>query len=176
MSQLNKKIYQSVDMDYDLFHERLRKTRLDFGLDIKDVAEHIGIVPQYFGALEMNRTPGVLENVLRLAAAYDTTMDYLCGAPWASNPERIPGSAHTTEAMAAMRLIDSYPPAVRSVLLESLSRLAEVMKQLVDQAAENISLRLTLSEYSHRLTEDEIRVSDAAVAERLAQLLAAKES
>lgn len=163
--------YEKVTADYDLIHERLRKTRMALGLEVREVAAEIGLVSQYFGQLEMNRTPNQWNNILQLAGRYGTTTDYLLGAPWAGNPERNPNSAHTLEAMKAMKIIDSYPPAVRAVLLSSLEKLAEVMSKLVDQATENIQLRLTLSEYSTRLTEDEIRVSDATVAERLAQLL-----
>ena len=162
----------TVVIDHDEIHRRLRKTRKDLGLELKDAAAQIGLVSQYLGQLEMNRAPGVWEHIVNLAHIYGTTTDYLLNAPWAQNPERIPGSAHTKEAMAAMRIIDRYPPAVRVVLLESLEKLAEVMSSLVDQARENIQLRLTLSEYSARLTEEEIRVSDSTVAERLAQLLA----
>lgn len=165
-----------IHMDYDEIHKRLRKTRKALDLELKDAASVIDIDPQYLGQLEMNRSPGVWEHIVNLAYIYNTTTDYLLDAPWAKNPERIPGSAHTKEAMAAMRIIDQYPPAVRVVLLESLEKLAEVMSSLVDQARENIQLRLTLSEYSTRLTEEEIRVSDSTVAERLAQLLSADES
>ncbi len=160
-------------IDYDEVHRRLRSTRKSLGLEIKDAAAMVGLVPQYLGQLEMNRSPGVWEHIVNLAGAYGTTTDYLLDAPWAKNPERIPGSAHTKEAMEAMRIIDQYPPAVRVVLLESLQKLAEVMSSLVEQARENIQLRLTLSEYSTRLTEEEIRISDSTVAERLAQLLSA---
>lgn len=160
-------------IDYDEVHRRLRSTRKSLGLEIKDAAAMVGLVPQYLGQLEMNRAPGVWEHILNLAGIYNTTTDYLLNAPWANNPERIPGSAHTKEAMQAMRIIDQYPPAVRVVMLESLQKLAEVMSSLVEQARENIQLRLTLSEYSTRLTEEEIRISDSTVAERLAQLLTA---
>lgn len=168
--------YEHVTADYDLIHERLRTTRIKLGLDVKEVADDIGLVPQYFGQLEINRTPNQWNNILQLAGRYKTTTDYLLGAPLAGNPERNPNSAHTSEAMKAMQIMDSYPPAVRAVLLESLEKLAEVMSKLVDQATENLQLRLTLSEYSTRLTEDEIRVSDATVAERLAQLLSRDDS
>lgn len=168
----NGDVYSTTNKaDYDEIHRRLRKTRRDLALDIKDVASDVGLAPQYLGQLEMNRAPGVWEHIINLARRYGTTTDYLLAAEWAQNPERIPGSANTKEAMAAMRIFDRYPPAVRVVLLESLERLAGVMSTLVDQARENVQLRLTLAEYSARLTEEEIRVSDAAVAERLAQLL-----
>jgi len=160
-----------IPLDYDEIHKRLRQTRKSLDLELKDAAAVIGIDPQYLGQLEMNRSPGVWEHIVNLANVYGTTTDYLLDAPWAKNPERVPGSAHTKEAMDAMRIIDQYPPAVRVVLLESLQKMADVMSSLVEQARENIQLRLTLSEYSTRLTEEEIRISDSTVAERLAQLL-----
>ena len=172
MTNGNGDVYSTTyTANYDEIHLRLRKTRRDLGLDIKDVANDVGLAPQYLGQLEMNRAPGVWEHIINLARRYNTTTDYLLAAEWANNPERIPGSATTKEAMEAMRIFDRYPPAVRVVLLESLERLAGVMSTLVDQARENVHLRFTLAEYSSRLTQEEIRVSDAAVAERLAQLL-----
>lgn len=158
-------------MDYDEVHKRLRQTRERLGLEIKDAAADVGLIAQYLGQLEMNRTPGVWEHIVNLARRYNTTTDYLLAAEWANNSERVPGSANTREAMEAMRIIDQYPPAVRAVLLESLRKLADTMSSLVDQARENIQLRLTLAEYSARLTEEEIRVSDSTVAELLAQML-----
>lgn len=173
-----KELKKRAIIDYGLSHKRLRKTRLDLkrhypelGFELATVGEETGIGEQYLGQLELNRKPGVWAHILMLAAYYGTTTDYLLGAPWAGNPERNPLAAHTTEAARAVEILDSYPPAVRAVLLASLEAQAKVLSKLVDQASENIQLRLALSEYAARLSADDIRVSNAAVEERLMQLL-----
>lgn len=158
-------------INYDLIHSRLRSTRENLGLGIVEVGEDTGIAPQYLGQLELNRTPGVWSHILRLAAHYETTTDYLLGAAWCLNSLRNPNSAHTNEAMRAMEILDSYPPAVRMALLTGLESQAKVFARLVDQATENIQLRLSLADFATHLTPEQIRVSDATVAERIAQLL-----
>ena len=160
-----------VTIDYNKVHYRLRDTREQAELPLIVVAEDLGIGPQYLGQLELNRDPNVWAHIVALAGYYGTTTDYLLGVPWCNNRERQPGTARTNEAIAAMDLIDGYPPAVREAMLESLRSLARVFSSLVDQARENITLRLALAEYATRLSADDITISDSTVAERLAQLL-----
>jgi len=159
-------------INYDLIHSRLRSTRESLGLEILTVGEVTGIGAQYLGQLELNRTPGVWAHILKLADYYETTVDYLLGAAWCNNSKRVPNSARTNEALRAMEIMDQYPPAVRQALLASMESQAKVFSRLVDQATENIQLRLSLADLVTHLTPEQIRVSESTVAERIAQLLA----
>lgn len=153
-------------------HYRLRYIRTRQEYLIKEVAQEIGVSETYLSTLETHSLPGVLEAYYALAKYYETTMDYLAGAEWANSPERIGYSSRTVEGREGAELIDSYPQAVRSYMLEMLKDQAKILSHLVEQTTEALELRLLVAELQKHVSVDRMTISQAAVSERLSQLLA----
>lgn len=156
-------------------YKRLRFTRLALGLEIKDVAKDLAqysLREQYIGRLERNEFPRSTGHIIRLAAFYGTTTDYLSAAPWCLNPFRNPALAMTTESVIISRMVDRYPRAVRETMVASLVSQAGIFSSLLEQARENVVLRVKLAEYGALLTDEDRLISDSAVAERIDELLA----
>lgn len=156
-------------------YKRLRFIRTALGLEIKDVAKDLSqysLREQYIGRLERNEFPRSTSHIIRLAAFYGTTTDYLSAAPWCVHPFRNPALAMTTESVIIGRMVDRYPRSVRETMVASLLSQAGIFSSLLDQARENVILRVKLAEYGARLTDEDRLISDSAVTERVEQMIA----
>lgn len=161
-----------VKIDQYEVHRRLRNIRKDAGLNLNEVGPDTGIGEQYLGQMEKDRFLTGWNHIITLAAYYDTTTDYLLAVPWCGNPERNPKAASTSEAIKAGQLLDSFPPAVRAVMLQMIEQQASIFRSLVSQTSENITLRLAIAEYTAMLSPEQLKISESTVAERLTELLA----
>lgn len=136
-----------VEIDFNLVHHRLRGTRESLGIDVQEAGTDTGIGPQYLGQLERIRNPGVWRHIVALASYYQTTTDWLLGAPWANNRERSVTSEWSEEALGAVRLMDKLEDRVsRQGVLEILDFSVERLAEMGNLQAENIRLRLLIEE------------------------------
>lgn len=59
------------------YHERLHKLREHAGLTVEQTARHLDVSPEEYAAMECGRTEICSEHLIKLAALYGVSIDYL---------------------------------------------------------------------------------------------------
>lgn len=70
-------------------NKALRRFREEFGLSQKDVADQLGILPQAYSRYETGKFQPKVNDLLKLAATYNVSTDYLLGLSNAPQPSRV---------------------------------------------------------------------------------------
>ncbi|MFB9275191.1 helix-turn-helix domain-containing protein [Cohnella cellulosilytica] len=83
--------------------DRLRELRLRRKISQEEVARHIGITRSAYSHYEINNRQPVYETLIKLAAFFDVSLDYIIGGTQ-PKPQLPPsGSPETGEMMALFR-------------------------------------------------------------------------
>lgn len=62
------------------FYERLKQIRIEKNMSIRQVSCETGLSYRTIQSYELqDRTPAVIETLIKLADFYDVSLDYLCG-------------------------------------------------------------------------------------------------
>lgn len=85
--------------------ERLRELRLQRNISQEEVARHIGITRSAYSHYEINNRQPVYETLIKLAAFFQVSLDYIIGgnAPNNQSPEPNEPSADSNELLKLIR-------------------------------------------------------------------------
>ncbi|GIO10947.1 HTH-type transcriptional regulator Xre [Cohnella xylanilytica] len=108
--------------------ERLRELRLKRSISQEEVARHIGITRSAYSHYEINNRQPVYETLIKLAAFFDVSLDYIIGG---NAGNQSPDSADATDSREIMRLLKDMNQEQRK---QSIGLLLDMMKQ--DQRSE----------------------------------------
>lgn len=76
--------------------ERLRELRLARNLSQEEVARHIGITRSAYSHYEINNRQPVYETLIKLAAFFDVSLDYIIGGTCAAAGKPVDADPHET--------------------------------------------------------------------------------
>jgi len=141
-------------------------------LTLVEVAEQLGIVPNYLGNIRRGKkTPAVIRHYAKLAEILGTTTDYLMAVPWSNNSSRNPQQRLSEEALRAAAIIDKLPESARQSLLVVMDQYARVLGALIDRERALLRYRLADAE-AGKVDLDSIRIDDMTLNDFIASVFA----
>jgi len=89
--------------------ERLRELRLRRKISQEEVARHIGITRSAYSHYEINNRQPVYETLIKLAAYFDVSLDYMIGGNQprpSADPHSSPATPDTREFLSLFKRMD----------------------------------------------------------------------
>ncbi|WP_276351490.1 helix-turn-helix domain-containing protein [Cohnella caldifontis] len=86
--------------------ERLRELRLSRNISQEEVARHIGITRSAYSHYEINNRQPVYETLIKLAAFFDVSIDYMLGGSAAKHRSEPMEARDTREILHLLRNMD----------------------------------------------------------------------
>ncbi|MFD0670334.1 helix-turn-helix domain-containing protein [Cohnella sp. GCM10027633] len=83
--------------------ERLRALRLHKKISQEEVARYIGITRSAYSHYEINNRQPVYDTLIKLAAYFDVSLDYIIGGTIAKSKSELSDSADTREVLALLQ-------------------------------------------------------------------------
>ncbi|THF81187.1 helix-turn-helix domain-containing protein [Cohnella fermenti] len=106
--------------------ERLRELRLKRNVSQEEVARHIGITRSAYSHYEINNRQPIYETLIKLAAYFDVSLDYIIGGNAPSQSMHIIDLPDATDSKEILMLLRGMNHEQRK---QSLSLLHEMMRQ-----------------------------------------------
>ncbi|WP_338134409.1 helix-turn-helix transcriptional regulator [Cohnella candidum] len=86
--------------------ERLRELRLRRNISQEEVARHIGITRSAYSHYEINNRQPVYETLIKLAAFFDVSLDYMIGGTSSKHKSETSDTQDTREIMSLLQHMD----------------------------------------------------------------------
>lgn len=86
--------------------ERLRELRLSRNISQEEVARHIGITRSAYSHYEINNRQPVYETLIKLAAYFDVSLDYMIGGTSSRHKSETSDVQDTREIMHLLQHMD----------------------------------------------------------------------
>jgi transcriptional regulator with XRE-family HTH domain len=83
--------------------ERLRELRLQRNISQEEVARHIGITRSAYSHYEINNRQPVYETLIKLAAYFDVSLDYMIGGSASKHKSESSDTQDTKEIMHLLK-------------------------------------------------------------------------
>jgi transcriptional regulator with XRE-family HTH domain len=83
--------------------ERLRELRLRRKISQEEVARHIGITRSAYSHYEINNRQPVYETLIKLAAYFDVSLDYMIGGAQSKAKSDLPVTSDTREILSLLQ-------------------------------------------------------------------------
>jgi transcriptional regulator with XRE-family HTH domain len=100
--------------------ERLRELRLRRNISQEEVARHIGITRSAYSHYEINNRQPVYETLIKLAAYFDVSLDYMIGGTTSKHKTETSDAQDTREIMQLLRHMDQEQRKTSIRLLNEL--------------------------------------------------------
>jgi transcriptional regulator with XRE-family HTH domain len=96
--------------------ERLRELRLRRKISQEEVARHIGITRSAYSHYEINNRQPVYETLIKLAAFFDVSLDYIIGGAQSEAKSELPVNSDAREILSLLQHM-SYEQRKKSINL-----------------------------------------------------------
>jgi transcriptional regulator with XRE-family HTH domain len=102
--------------------QRLRELRLRRKISQEEVARHIGITRSAYSHYEINNRQPVYETLIKLAAYFDVSLDYIIGGAHSNAKAELPFTSDTREILSLFQHMSQEQRKKSITLINDLIR------------------------------------------------------